>query len=108
MLNVSKCMRAHGLANFPDPTLHAPTPGNGVNAVIGRNGVFLALGPGDQSAVAGLCTRGGRVRPAGREGRAPVSGAPLLEDLRLEAQQPWIAQQLLDDVQQRADVRRQR
>ena len=46
MLNVSKCMRAHGLTNFPDPTLHAPTPGNGVNAVIGRNGVFLALGPG--------------------------------------------------------------
>jgi hypothetical protein len=46
MLNVSKCMRAHGLTNFPDPTLHAPTPGNGVNALIGRNGVFLPLGPG--------------------------------------------------------------
>ena len=46
MLNISKCMRAHGLTDFPDPTLHAPTPGNGVNAVIDRNGVFLALGPG--------------------------------------------------------------
>jgi hypothetical protein len=47
MLNVSKCMRAHGLPNFPDPTTHPPTPGsNGANVVIGRNGVFLALGPG--------------------------------------------------------------
>jgi hypothetical protein len=46
MLNVSKCMRAHGLSNFPDPTLRPPTPGNGVSAVIGRNGVFLALGAG--------------------------------------------------------------
>jgi hypothetical protein len=46
MLDVSKCMRVHGLPNFPDPTTHPPTPGNGVNAVIGRNGVFLVLGSG--------------------------------------------------------------
>lgn len=46
MLNVSRCMRANGLPNFPDPTLNPPQPGSGVAAnVIGRNGVFLVLGP---------------------------------------------------------------
>jgi hypothetical protein len=46
MLKISRCTRAHGLPSFPDPTLHPPAPGNGASAVIGRNGVFLALGPG--------------------------------------------------------------
>lgn len=46
MLNISKCMRAHGLPSFPDPTTRPPAPGsgNGQSVVIGRNGVFLALG----------------------------------------------------------------
>jgi hypothetical protein len=40
-------MRAHGLTTFPDPTTHPPTLGaNGVAAVIGRGGEFLALPPG--------------------------------------------------------------
>lgn len=46
MLNLARCMRGHGILNFPDPTSTPPTPGNGISAVIGRNGVFLALPPG--------------------------------------------------------------
>ena len=43
MLQISKCMRAHGISGFPDPTTKPPSPGSGYAAVIGRNGVFLAV-----------------------------------------------------------------
>jgi hypothetical protein len=42
---LSKCMREHGLSDFPDP---APSPraSGGAGEVIGRAGLFYALGPG--------------------------------------------------------------
>ena len=42
MLALAKCMRRHGLANFPDPTSKPPPPSDG-NA-IGGHGVFLSIG----------------------------------------------------------------
>jgi len=44
MLTLAKCLRAHGLPNVPDPTTSPPPPSGG--NVIGRGGLFLALGPG--------------------------------------------------------------
>jgi hypothetical protein len=41
----AQCMRAHGLSNFPDPTLTPPTP-TGSELVFGRAGMFFVLGPG--------------------------------------------------------------
>jgi hypothetical protein len=38
----AKCMRAHGLPGFPDPTTTPPAPGHG--DVIGRGGMFFVLG----------------------------------------------------------------
>jgi hypothetical protein len=43
MLQVSQCMRAHGITDFPDPTTSQPSPGRGFGLAIGRNGVFLAI-----------------------------------------------------------------
>jgi hypothetical protein len=43
MLKVSQCMRAHGIADFPDPTTTQPSPGKGFGMAIGRNGIFLAI-----------------------------------------------------------------
>ena len=42
---LSKCMREHGLSDFPDPTPSPPASG-GAGEVIGRAGLFYALGPG--------------------------------------------------------------
>jgi hypothetical protein len=43
LLTLARCMRRHGVPNFPDPT-HSPPPlGNG--NVIGEGGLYLALGP---------------------------------------------------------------
>ena len=42
MLDVSKCMRAHGVSGFPDPTTTpptSPTPG----MMIGHDGVYLIV-----------------------------------------------------------------
>ena len=44
LLAVAKCMRAHGLQNFPDPTTSSPSPGSGSGPVLGMGGVFLNLG----------------------------------------------------------------
>jgi hypothetical protein len=42
ILNVSACMRKHGISGFPDPSASPPSnPGNG--AVIGGGGYFLAI-----------------------------------------------------------------
>ena len=44
MLQVSQCMRQHGITDFPDPTTTPPSnPTSSGAAVIGRNGVFLVL-----------------------------------------------------------------
>lgn len=44
MLAMSQCMRAHGLANFPDPTTSPPRPGGGgLGIAFGRPGAFLAI-----------------------------------------------------------------
>jgi hypothetical protein len=43
MLQISQCMRAHGITNFPDPTLSPPNPPAGHTEVLGRDGVFLAI-----------------------------------------------------------------
>jgi hypothetical protein len=43
MLKVSQCMRAHGIAGFPDPTNSQPSAAKGFSMAIGRNGVFLAI-----------------------------------------------------------------
>jgi hypothetical protein len=43
MLRISQCMRAHGVTDFPDPTLTPPSGPGGFGEVIGRNGVFLEV-----------------------------------------------------------------
>jgi hypothetical protein len=43
MLRVSECMRAHGIAGFPDPTTRAPSNLSDYSGVMGHNGVFLAI-----------------------------------------------------------------
>ena len=42
MLQISECMRRHGISDFPDPTTSPPDPSR-YGAAIGRNGVFLAI-----------------------------------------------------------------
>jgi hypothetical protein len=43
MLHLSQCMRQHGLTGFPDPTLTPPSNPADYSAVIGRNGVVIAI-----------------------------------------------------------------
>jgi hypothetical protein len=43
MVRLAECMRAHGVSNFPDPTLSLP-PGN--VSVIDVAGIYFALPPG--------------------------------------------------------------
>jgi hypothetical protein len=43
MLQISQCMRQHGISDFPDPTTSPPSDPRNFGAVIGRNGVFLEL-----------------------------------------------------------------
>jgi hypothetical protein len=43
MLQISECMRQHGISAFPDPTLSPPSSPAGYSAVLGRGGVFLAI-----------------------------------------------------------------
>jgi hypothetical protein len=43
MLQISRCMRQHGITGFPDPTTSPPSDPANSGAVIGRNGVFLAI-----------------------------------------------------------------
>jgi hypothetical protein len=44
MLKISKCMRQHGISQFPNPTLSLPSNSNPARA-IARNGVILAIPP---------------------------------------------------------------
>jgi hypothetical protein len=41
MLSLSRCIRAHGVPNFPDPTTTPPGPGPG--NVMGRGGMWLVI-----------------------------------------------------------------
>ncbi len=43
MLAISTCMRAHGVAGFPDPTTTPPNGPNGFSEVIGHEGLFIAV-----------------------------------------------------------------
>ena len=43
MLEVSKCMRRHGVAGFPDPTTSIPTHMAGIGTVSDRDGVILVF-----------------------------------------------------------------
>jgi hypothetical protein len=77
MLELSECMRAHGLENFPDPVSTAPQPGAGFGVAFGRPGSFIAVPQSminspafDQAAVA--CHFPGAGRPA-KSSQAPVT-----------------------------------
>jgi hypothetical protein len=43
MLEISQCMRRHGVAGFPDPTLSAPSSPAGYSLLEDRGGVVLAI-----------------------------------------------------------------
>lgn len=43
MLKVSRCMRRHGITDFPDPTTHVPSSLAGVAVINDRDGVILAF-----------------------------------------------------------------
>jgi hypothetical protein len=43
LLTLARCVRAHGVPNFPDPT-SSPPPNTSSGIVIGGNGWYLALG----------------------------------------------------------------
>jgi len=43
MLQISVCMRSHGITAFPDPTTTAPTSPAGYGLIMGRGGYFLAI-----------------------------------------------------------------
>ena len=43
MLNVSACMRKHGISGFPDPSTSPPSNPAGNSAIIGSGGYFLAI-----------------------------------------------------------------
>jgi len=42
-LKFADCMRSHGVPNFPDPTLSAPS---GAHLVLALRGMVFAIGPG--------------------------------------------------------------
>jgi hypothetical protein len=43
MLKLARCMRAHGLTTFPDPTATPPSPGAGFGVAFGAPGSFIAV-----------------------------------------------------------------
>jgi hypothetical protein len=43
MLNVSACMRKHGISGFPDPTTSPPSNSAGYSAIMGAGGSYLAI-----------------------------------------------------------------
>lgn len=43
MLRLSRCMRAHGVTSFPDPTNKPPSPGNGLGLAFGTGDSFIAV-----------------------------------------------------------------
>jgi hypothetical protein len=43
MLNLSACMRKHGISRFPDPTTSPPSSSAGDSGIIGSGGYYLAI-----------------------------------------------------------------
>jgi hypothetical protein len=43
MLSIAKCMRAHNVTDFPDPTTKPPPDPSAYRLVIGHGGVYLAV-----------------------------------------------------------------
>jgi hypothetical protein len=43
MLEISECMRRHGISDFPDPTLKPPSSPSGYSEISDRDGVVLAI-----------------------------------------------------------------
>lgn len=43
MLEVSACMRKHGISGFPDPTTSPPSSSAGNSGIIGSGGYYLAI-----------------------------------------------------------------
>ena len=43
MLEVSACMRKHGISGFPDPSTSPPSSSAGNSGIIGNGGYFLAI-----------------------------------------------------------------
>ena len=43
MLAMSRCMRAHGVSGFPDPTTTPPSDPGAFSIAMGRGGVFLEV-----------------------------------------------------------------
>jgi hypothetical protein len=43
LLQVSQCMRAHGISGFPDPTLSPPSNRAGHSDIMSNDGVWLAI-----------------------------------------------------------------
>jgi hypothetical protein len=43
MVRLSECMRAHGVADFPDPTTSPPSNPSGFSVAFGRPGLFIAV-----------------------------------------------------------------
>ncbi len=43
MLESSRCMRAHGISGFPDPSRSAPSKRTGYSAIMSNDGVWLAI-----------------------------------------------------------------
>jgi hypothetical protein len=78
MLSLSRCMRAHGVPDFPDPTSSPPAPGNGLGIAFGGQGSFIAVtatmmqSPAFQQAAAACgfpgAGRGGGPKPASPPG----------------------------------------
>jgi hypothetical protein len=51
MLNVARCMRSHGISDFPDPRTSAPSNPAGISEISNRDGVILVFPAGfDQSS----------------------------------------------------------
>ncbi|MGH3431163.1 MAG: hypothetical protein ACRDQZ_26945 [Mycobacteriales bacterium] len=43
MLHISRCMRAHGISGFPDPTPSAPSDRAGYSSIMSNGGAWLAI-----------------------------------------------------------------
>ncbi len=79
MLQLSECMRAHGLENFPDPVSTAPQPGAGFGLAFGRPGSFIAVpqsminSPAFNQAAAACHFPGAGHPPTAKSAQAPVT-----------------------------------
>ena len=64
LVNLAKCMRAHGPPNFPDPTASpppAPPPGSHTGNAIGIGGVYLVFPPQSPALKRAAATCGFRI-----------------------------------------------